>query len=745
MSLRPSAHTGTPPPSPGAPIFPASAQLVPAAAQKPRPGKHKYKSSLGHVERASPTPVPAFLRPRLVGGSWLDWPWKKRWARPALLLAGLVFLLYKLRSPTDGMSEQKTHSQRALQPWSRAPLPTEPAWADAGTEEEQERERRQVFGQPGEGVDEDPDTDELSVPAPLPGMRGATPATPAHTRAQEELEEHFWLPNGLLAVNPYGRHPIYDLVRQAEEEWAEKLRTQSRTLEQAVGEYRRRYGRKPPRGFDKWWTYVERHKVQLRDEYDQILADLHMFYAYTPRSLRRLQALTRTTPATYTLSSSPAQGRINLATANLADGSEREIGMIRSRAQLDMLRGFGEVWKDDVSGEETSVDREIVAATGEWEATFGAGDAPMEFADWELYNERRVRARAGQTMDVFKHGDMSYFGWGGACPNSSPLRHSPPAAPPLPLPAPHPKTFIYSHRESMNPCTHPALVHTVGFLSGHFDRGPGPQEVHRLLFGMCKTEGLHGDVLTVASEMWTEDVGRDPGWVNKTDERVVWRGSNTGILADEHTPWKASHRVRLISMLTERSGVQPVLLPAGKDEPVGQAVDRKSSWLNTVLADTAFTREPLQCDKKQCEEMREMFEWRGLLTQTQQNEYKYVLDVDGNGWSARFKRLITTRAMLLKATIFPEWYMDRIQPWVHYVPIKMDFSDLYDVLTFFRGDVARGGEGNHDDMARKIGEAGRNWSLTMFRKEDMVAYQWRLFLEYGRLVSEDRENMNFDY
>ncbi|KZO99345.1 hypothetical protein CALVIDRAFT_534315 [Calocera viscosa TUFC12733] len=83
-----------------------------------------------------------------------------------------------------------------------------------------------------------------------------------------------------------------------------------------------------------------------------------MFYAYTPRSLCRLRTLTRTTTATYTLSSSPAQRRINLATANLADGSEREIGMIRTRAQLDMLRGLGEVWKDDVSGEETSVDRE---------------------------------------------------------------------------------------------------------------------------------------------------------------------------------------------------------------------------------------------------------------------------------------------------------------------------------------------------------------------------------------------------
>ncbi|EJT98365.1 hypothetical protein DACRYDRAFT_90924 [Dacryopinax primogenitus] len=568
---------------------------------------------------------------------------------------------------------------------------------------------------------------------------------------EEKPEDHFWLPNGLLAVNPYGRHPVYDLISWAEKQWEEKLRRQSRTLEHAVGEYRHRYGRKPPKGFDKWWAYVERHNIQLPDEYDQILADLQMFYAYTPRSLRRLQALTRTTPATYTLSASSALGSIALATANLAEGSEREIGMIRAKAQLDILQGFGETWTDELTGEKTNVAREIVLATGDWEATFGAGDVPMEFADWELYNERRVRARAGQSeslveaMDVFKRGDMTYLGWGGACPNSSPLRRSPPPPPPVPIPAPHPKTFIYSHRESMNPCTHPELVHTVGFLSGHYDRGPGPQEAHRLLFGMCKTEGLHGDVLTVASEMWTEDVGFDPAWENKTDERIVWRGSNTGILANPHTPWKASQRVRMVSVLNNRTGSQGVLRPMGESEPVGEPVLRRHSWLNSVLADVAFTREPIQCEAGACEEMREMFDWRGMRTQTELNEYKYILDVDGNGWSARFKRLLTTRSMLLKATIFPEWYMDKIQPWVHYVPLKMDFSDLYDVLTFFRGDVAKGGEGAHDHLAQKIAEAGRNWSLTMFRKEDMVAYQWRLFLEYGRLVSEDRENMNFDY
>jgi hypothetical protein len=42
--------------------------------------------------------------------------------------------------------------------------------------------------------------------------------------------------DGLVEVNPDGRHPIYDLIQHAEAEWDEKLR-QSKALDEAVEEY----------------------------------------------------------------------------------------------------------------------------------------------------------------------------------------------------------------------------------------------------------------------------------------------------------------------------------------------------------------------------------------------------------------------------------------------------------------------------------------------------------------------------
>lgn len=92
----------------------------------------------------------------------------------------------------------------------------------------------------------------------------------------------------------------------------------------------------------------------------------------------------------------------------------------------------------------------------------------------------------------------------------------------------------------------------------------------------------------------------------------------------------------------------------------------------------------------------------------------------------------------------------------------MDYSDLYDALAFFRGGFdagAGGGESDaggddaatrgmggrakavpcrdgEDGLAREIASAGREWSRTFWRKEDMTAYFWRLILEIARLSGE---------
>lgn len=80
-------------------------------------------------------------------------------------------------------------------------------------------------------------------------------SNPNRELTPEEVEaraQHTFHPNGLLLVNPRGRHPIQVLIERAEQRWKEKNARQSRTLQEAVREYKSRYRRNPPKGFDDW-------------------------------------------------------------------------------------------------------------------------------------------------------------------------------------------------------------------------------------------------------------------------------------------------------------------------------------------------------------------------------------------------------------------------------------------------------------------------------------------------------------
>ena len=94
----------------------------------------------------------------------------------------------------------------------------------------------------------------LVVPEELVGLDVEIPqeSEPAPIQQEEEPGKHTIAPDGLLIVNPNGPHPIFQLIRDAEAAWEAKCTRASKTLDEAVSEYKRRYRRAPPIGFDKW-------------------------------------------------------------------------------------------------------------------------------------------------------------------------------------------------------------------------------------------------------------------------------------------------------------------------------------------------------------------------------------------------------------------------------------------------------------------------------------------------------------
>jgi len=70
----------------------------------------------------------------------------------------------------------------------------------------------------------------------------------------------------------------------------------------------------------------------------------------------------------------------------------------------------------------------------------------------------------------------------------------------------------------------------------------------------------------------------------------------------------------------------------------------------------------------------------GSVPKSEFLKYKYLLDVDGmvNTWDAFFWKLSSNSVVFKMDSHWEEWYYDQIQPWVHYIPVKGDATDLYE-------------------------------------------------------------------
>ncbi len=89
-------------------------------------------------------------------------------------------------------------------------------------------------------------------------------------------------------------------------------------------------------------------------------------------------------------------------------------------------------------------------------------------------------------------------------------------------------------------------------------------------------------------------------------------------------------------------------------------------------------------------------------------QYKYQIDVDGftNAWAALFWKLLSGSPVIKIASEhrYRQWYYDRLEPWVNYVPAAPDLSDLIDKIRWLQTNEA---------VAEQIGLRGRELALSL--------------------------------
>ncbi len=74
-------------------------------------------------------------------------------------------------------------------------------------------------------------------------------------------------------------------------------------------------------------------------------------------------------------------------------------------------------------------------------------------------------------------------------------------------------------------------------------------------------------------------------------------------------------------------------------------------------------------------------------------QYRYMIDVEGFGYSGRLKLLLhARRAVLVLDRPYREFFQDGLEPFRHYVPVKRWSSDLPDRVEWLRSNPAREAE-----------------------------------------------------
>jgi hypothetical protein len=85
-------------------------------------------------------------------------------------------------------------------------------------------------------------------------------------------------------------------------------------------------------------------------------------------------------------------------------------------------------------------------------------------------------------------------------------------------------------------------------------------------------------------------------------------------------------------------------------------------------------------------------------TMAEQSNYKYILHVDGNVHAYRLLYTMLTGSLIMRVeSVYSGWMDHILEPGVHYIPIKSDFSDLISQIKWCR---------ENDDKCREIAKNG---------------------------------------
>lgn len=521
-------------------------------------------------------------------------------------------------------------------------------------------------------------------------------------------------------------HPIHQLVSKAEKEQAGLLQSQSKDLQDAVREYKKRYRIPPPPNFDKWYEFAKSKDVQFVDEYDTIYHALLPFWGVKPAVIRaRAKEALGFDNALMGLLI--RDGKVVSAAGGSEWQQKSTTGMVQDFVQHlpDMDLPFNVHDEPRVIVDHTDLERLVEFAKDKAMPPAFTNPSPKN-----IFSPRPADMDDGKTFHEVKTTRFNRFAHQPTWTNSRiSCSHTTPARSLEEDPVDEHSTYafsdlglIYNKTAFSDICLSPSLRKTFGF----FDRPNAFNIVHDLfpVFSQSKISSYQ-DILYPSPWYWSEKVayrdGDDYGW-DKKQPKMYWRGSTTGGFSRDGG-WRRQHRQRLVEKINDIDKAKILSNESSTPEHQQWKTKEVSRTDYKHLFDVKFSHVG-QCDPGDCDAQKEYFEIVAPAEQHAAWAYKYLLDIDGNAFSGRFYAFLQSKSLIYKMAIFREWHEEWLRPWTHYIPLSMKGDEYLESVRYFEEDPTG------QVQAEKIANDGRQWSQKVLRNEDLEVWLFRLLLEY---------------
>lgn len=551
-------------------------------------------------------------------------------------------------------------------------------------------------------------------------------------------------------------HPISDLMYKsqvAHDHWLRNVHV-SQSLAVAVTTYEERHsGRAAPPNFAEWFNYAK--ETVVVDDFLQIDKDLAAFWTLKPQVLRDRVKAMADVPDVLTVTIQ--NGEVTHSSVN-DDQKHQDLEDL-----VTMIGKFSKHLPDMTLPINLEPSPRIIPS---WETAHSHQRADLS-AVVDLLTKRSVlgmenatgvplKMRGGSsglepTREPVTARDYRQMQID-ACSPSSPARANPQwsfAEFCSTCAVRHSQGPLLANREkAMETCAQSDLR----YLHGLYLSDPPVPPIQELfpLFSLAKTDSFSDILFPLPRMMSGGDA--DIKWkFSRRYDTLFWRGSiGQPSMNDQYL--HGNHKLRLLHLLQDSAADNDVvlILPIDGYKDMYGYERISAAEASGIAPFSAGIGDYSKCSGQRCDLIQQAF---GTSKEASQEplEYRYVLLLDEDGGpSTELVRTLRSGSVPFISTIFQTWYTERIRPWLHFVPIDPRYQGLHTTYLYFTGTENRvkikGRETQMKgrlDKAEWIAQEGQKWADKALGQKDMEVYLFRLLLEWGRLLDDQRDKIGF--